>query len=91
MNPQYDFSGKVALVTGAAAGLGRATAKAFADSGAAVVLVDRDEKRLAGLAGEIAGSGGKALTMAGDVSDERLAKAAVAGAVARIRQPGHGL
>jgi NAD(P)-dependent dehydrogenase (short-subunit alcohol dehydrogenase family) len=35
----------VALVTGAAAGMGLATARAFADSGAAVVLADRDEQR----------------------------------------------
>ena len=81
MNPKYDFSGQVALVTGAASGLGRATAKAFAESGAAVVLVDRDQKNLTSLAVEIAGAGGKALTLAGDVSDEQLAKTAVARAV----------
>lgn len=38
-NP-FDFSGKVALVTGAAAGMGLATANAFAEAGAAVVLAD---------------------------------------------------
>jgi NAD(P)-dependent dehydrogenase (short-subunit alcohol dehydrogenase family) len=81
MNPKYDFSGQVALVTGAASGLGRATAKAFAESGAAVVLVDRDQKNLTSLANEIDGSGGKALTLVGDVSDEQLARAAVERAV----------
>jgi NAD(P)-dependent dehydrogenase (short-subunit alcohol dehydrogenase family) len=82
MNPKYDFSGQVALITGAASGLGRATATAFAEAGAAVVLVDRDEKKLADLVDEISNAGGKALALAGDVSDEQLAKTAVARAVA---------
>jgi NAD(P)-dependent dehydrogenase (short-subunit alcohol dehydrogenase family) len=42
MNPTYDFKGQVALVTGAAMGMGLATARAFAQSGASVVLADRD-------------------------------------------------
>ena len=40
MNNPLDFSGKVALVTGAAAGMGLATAQAFAKAGAAVMLAD---------------------------------------------------
>ncbi|NED80209.1 SDR family NAD(P)-dependent oxidoreductase, partial [Streptomyces sp. SID11233] len=40
MTPTYDFTGKVALVTGAAGGMGLATARAYARSGAAVVLAD---------------------------------------------------
>jgi hypothetical protein len=43
MNPTYDFKGQVALVTGAAIGMGLATARAFAQNGASVVLADRDE------------------------------------------------
>lgn len=81
MNPKYDFSGQVALITGAASGLGRATAEAFAESGAAVVLVDRDQEKLTSLLNEIKGRGGKAIMLAGDVSDEQLAKTAVARAV----------
>ena len=46
MNPTYDFKGQVTLVTGAASGLGLATARAFAEAGAAVVLADRSETLL---------------------------------------------
>ncbi len=42
MNPTYDFTGQVALVTGAAKGMGLATARMFAKSGASVVLADID-------------------------------------------------
>jgi NAD(P)-dependent dehydrogenase (short-subunit alcohol dehydrogenase family) len=43
MNPTYDFTGQVALVTGAASGMGLATAQAFAEAGAAVALADANE------------------------------------------------
>jgi NAD(P)-dependent dehydrogenase (short-subunit alcohol dehydrogenase family) len=84
MNPTYDFTGQVALVTGAASGMGRVTAKAFAEAGAAVVLIDRDELKLQKVAAEIVGAGGKAVTLAGDVADESLAKAAVERAVSEF-------
>ena len=50
------FENKVALVTGAASGLGLATAKAFAASGAAVVLADWNEKAVRSAADELAAS-----------------------------------
>ena len=48
MNPTYDFHDRVAVITGAGSGMGLATAQAFAESGAAVVLADRDERALRG-------------------------------------------
>ncbi|MCW8382657.1 SDR family NAD(P)-dependent oxidoreductase [Streptomyces justiciae] len=81
MNPTYDFSGQVALVTGAASGMGLAAARAFADSGAAVLLVDRDPGAVRKAAEEITGSGGRALGVVGDVTDEQQMEAAVRAAV----------
>ena len=48
MNPIYNFKGQVALVTGAAKGMGLATARMFAQSGASVVLADRRRSRRKG-------------------------------------------
>ena len=84
MNPTYDFSGQVALVTGAASGIGRATAKAFAEAGTAVVLVDRDEAKLRTLISGITAAGGRAMQFGGDVSDEVFAKSAVERAIAEF-------
>jgi NAD(P)-dependent dehydrogenase (short-subunit alcohol dehydrogenase family) len=84
MNPTYDFSGQVALVTGAASGMGRVTANAFAAAGAALVLIDRDEKKLQETAVEIVAAGGKVVALAGDVADENLAKRAIERAVAEF-------
>ena len=69
-----DLEGKVAIITGASAGIGRAAAKLFARAGAKVVVAARRKAELDSLAGEIAGQGGSALAVAGDVSDEVFAK-----------------
>ncbi|MER7483903.1 glucose 1-dehydrogenase [Streptomyces sp. NPDC126510] len=81
MNPIYDFSGQVALVTGAASGMGLAAARAFADSGAAVVLADRDHGAVHAAAEGIADRGGRAIGVVCDVTDEQQAEAAVRRAV----------
>ena len=68
--PTYDFGGQVALVTGAASGMGLATARAFAAAGASVVLADVDEDALHAATDELTAAGHQALAVACDVSDE---------------------
>src|SRR3954468_23163730 len=58
------------VVTGAASGMGRATAHLLADEGAAVGIVDRDAEALARVAGEIAGAGAPVHAVTADVSQE---------------------
>ena len=70
MNNVLDFSGKVALVTGAAAGMGLATAKAFAAAGAAVVLADYKQEEVEAAAQDLVAAGHKALAVRCDVSDD---------------------
>jgi 3-oxoacyl-[acyl-carrier protein] reductase len=74
-----DLSGKVALVTGASRGIGRAIARTFATAGAQVVITSRGDAAQA-VADEITQAGGQALALAADVSDA----AAIAGVVDRI-------
>ena len=66
--PGSSFRGRVVLVTGASAGIGRATALAFAHSGAKVVLVARRPQALAAVAREVRAAGAEALVAAADVA-----------------------
>ena len=78
------FENKVALITGAASGLGLATAKAFAESGAAVVVADWNEKAARSAADELAAHGHTTLAIACDVSDDTQVEAMVEQTVAKF-------
>jgi NAD(P)-dependent dehydrogenase (short-subunit alcohol dehydrogenase family) len=77
----YDYRGKVALVTGAGAGMGLASAQAFAAEGAAVVLADVNEHAAQSAAEQFISAGHKALAVKCDVADEAQVRAMVEKAV----------
>lgn len=80
------LSGKVALVTGASSGIGRAVALSLAASGAAVVVGARRVSACEELAEQIRGEGGEAVAVALDVRKPEDAESAVAAAVERYGQ-----
>jgi 3-hydroxybutyrate dehydrogenase len=75
------FSGKSAIVTGAASGIGKEVALAFARQGAAVAVADLNGVAAHAVAGEIEAAGGQALAVAMDVTDERAVDSGVAAVV----------
>ncbi|GAJ94544.1 SDR family oxidoreductase [Agrobacterium sp. SHOUNA12C] len=77
------LNGKVAIVTGASSGIGRATAKLFAAEGAKVIVGARRGAELESLVADIKATGGDAAALAGDVRSEDYHKALVALAVER--------
>ena len=76
-----DMRDRVALITGASSGIGRATAHAFAAKGARVVVAARREAELASLVAEIEAGGGHASAVVTDVSDARSVERMVAHAI----------
>lgn len=81
MRNPLDFSGQVALVTGAAGGMGLATAEAFAEAGAAVVLADFKEEAVKAAAQKLVAARHKAIAVQCDVSDDAQVEAMVERAV----------
>ncbi|GGE02357.1 oxidoreductase [Aureimonas endophytica] len=84
MSPNFDFSNQVAFVTGAAGGLGLATARAFAEAGAAVALADVSEDAVREAADGLARAGHRAIGIRCDVADEAQVAAAVDRTVAEL-------
>ena len=78
------LDGTVALITGASSGIGEATARALAQSGAAVALAARRKDRLDQLAEDITRNGGRALVIETDVTEKSQAQAAVERTVAEL-------
>ncbi|TVV76269.1 SDR family NAD(P)-dependent oxidoreductase [Sphingomonas solaris] len=79
-----EFDGKVVVVTGAASGLGRATALAFAAAGARLALADIDEAGLAATAATVTGPGGEAVPIVTDIADADSCASLISQAHARF-------
>ena len=79
-----DLQGKIALVTGASQGIGRACALELAKAGATVALAARNEAKLAEVAAEIAAAGGEAAPFALDVAGEESIKAGAKAILERL-------
>ena len=77
-------TGRVALITGASQGIGRACALALAEGGALIALAARNEEKLSSVAKEIESKGGQAATFRMDVSNEEDVKKAVKAAIERF-------
>jgi 3-oxoacyl-[acyl-carrier protein] reductase len=80
----FSLKDKVALVTGASQGIGRATALALAENGAKVAIAARNAEKLASLASEIAQTGGEALPIKMDVADPVQVKSGFQQALAKF-------
>ncbi|HZR83555.1 MAG TPA: SDR family NAD(P)-dependent oxidoreductase [Candidatus Binatia bacterium] len=81
------FAGRVAIVTGAGSGLGRATAKALASEGAAVACLDVVAEAAERTAAEIASDGGRGRAERVDVADPASARAAVSASAGALGRP----
>lgn len=79
---QTDFQGKNALVTGAGSGIGKAIAQRLAASGAQVFVADLTQDSADAAVAEITGAGGRAVALAGDVSDPQAVEALVGAVMA---------
>ena len=79
-----ELEGKVAIITGASSGIGRAAARLFAGAGAKLIVGGRRRDQLDGVVTEVEEAGGRAVAIAGDVREERYARELVEGALSRF-------
>lgn len=80
----FSLAGRVALITGASQGIGRAIALALAEAGATIAAVARNEEKLQSLVNEIEGKGGKAAAFKLDVSNEDEIKTTIKAIIAQF-------
>jgi NAD(P)-dependent dehydrogenase (short-subunit alcohol dehydrogenase family) len=85
------FENKVALITGAGQGMGLAAARAFAEEGAAVALVDRDEALIQKATQELVNAGHQAIAIRCDVTDEQQVREMVDKTVAAFGRMPHSI
>jgi NAD(P)-dependent dehydrogenase (short-subunit alcohol dehydrogenase family) len=78
-----DLTGKVAIVTGAASGIGRATAEVLAADGASVLIADINAEKAQEVAGQLVGRGQAAAAFGVDVGEEEQVRAMVEAAVTK--------
>jgi len=78
------FSGKTVIITGAAVGIGYATAIKFAMNGANLILFDMNKEKLDELKGKLPSTVGKVKLIVGDVSDEEFVKSSIGEAIAEF-------
>jgi NAD(P)-dependent dehydrogenase (short-subunit alcohol dehydrogenase family) len=78
MAEEFDFNGKVALVTGGGHGIGREISESLAKHGASVAITGRTQSRLDDTVASIEAAGGKAIAFSADVSDENAIRGIVA-------------
>ena len=83
------LSGRVAFVTGASQGIGRACALKLSAEGAAVAVAARNQEKLNALVNEITAMGGKAAAYALDVTDEEQVKSSIKSVDSAVRQDRH--